>query len=314
MSIEVRRYSPELADDWHSLLAESRNGLFLFDRAYMEYHADRFPDFSAIAYDEGKPVALLPATKPEGDGHVVSHAGLTFGGFVFRRDLRGSVALDCIDAILEALKDWGGSELTVKLVPWPFCSYPSQEGDYGLWRRGFSLVRRDLSTVLPVTDPLPFNSSKRQAAAKAGKAGLQVTGGGLDAFHVLLEEVLGWRHGAAPVHSREELELLTGRFPEQIVLRTVAHDGAMLAGVLVYRYATAWHTQYMAASQEGRKLGALDLIIDQLISDARDAGVPWVSFGTSTTDEGRELNDGLLWQKESFGGRSIAHDFLHGPL
>jgi hypothetical protein len=70
----------------------------------------------------------------------------------------------------------------------------------------------------------------------------------------------------------------------------------------------------MAASQEGRKLGALDLIIDQLISDARDAGVPWVSFGTSTTDEGRELNDGLLWQKESFGGRSIAHDFLHGPL
>jgi lipid II:glycine glycyltransferase (peptidoglycan interpeptide bridge formation enzyme) len=94
----------------------------------------------------------------------------------------------------------------------------------------------------------------------------------------------------------------------------VERDGELLAGILVYRYPTVWHTQYMAASPEGRKVGALDLVVDELIAEARAAGVEAVSFGTSTTDEGRELNEGLLWQKESFGGRSITHDFLHGRL
>ena len=51
--MEVRRYVPALADDWHAVLARSRNGLFLFERTYMDYHADRFPDCSAIAYADG---------------------------------------------------------------------------------------------------------------------------------------------------------------------------------------------------------------------------------------------------------------------
>jgi hypothetical protein len=312
MNIEVRRYRPELAEDWAAVLADSRNGLFLFERPYMDYHSDRFPDFSAIAYADGRPAVAMPATMA-GD-HAVSHAGLTFGGFVFRRDLRSDVALGCIDAVLGALKEWGARELTVKPVPQAFCTYPSQEADYGLWRRGFTLARRDLSTILPLAGSLALNTSKRQAVAKARKAGLNVADGGLHAFHDLLAEVLGWRHGATPVHSVEELELLMSRFPDRMALRTVERDGELLAGILVYRYPTVWHTQYMAASPEGRKVGALDLVVDELIAEARAAGVEAVSFGTSTTDEGRELNEGLLWQKESFGGRSITHDFLHGRL
>ena len=83
---------------------------------------------------------------------------------------------------------------------------------------------------------------------------------------------------------------------------------------MLYRYGAVWHTQYMAASSEGRKLGALDLIVGGLIEEAREAGAQWLSFGTSTTDGGRTLNEGLLWQKESYGGRSITHDFMHGML
>jgi lipid II:glycine glycyltransferase (peptidoglycan interpeptide bridge formation enzyme) len=94
----------------------------------------------------------------------------------------------------------------------------------------------------------------------------------------------------------------------------VKQDGSLLAGVLVYCYPTAWHTQYMAASPEGRKVGGLDLIVAQLIDEARTAGAEWLSFGTSTTNGGKTLNEGLLWQKESFGGRSVTHDFMTGSL
>jgi hypothetical protein len=314
MTLEVRRYEPALADDWHALLGRSRNGLFLFERPYMDYHSDRFADFSTIAYKDGAPAALLPASKAEDSDQVVSHAGLTFGGFVLPRETRTDAALECIDAMLDALRSWGARELIVKLVPSPFCSYPSQDVDYALWRRGFDLVRRDLSTVIPLAYPIAPNTSKRQAIAKASKAGLDVGAGSLDHFHALLADVLGWRHGVTPVHSLEELGLLASRFPDQIMLRTAELDGETLAGALVYRYPTAWHTQYLAASPEGRKCGALDLVIAGLIDEARAAGAQWFSFGTSTLDEGRSINEGLLWQKESFGGRAVTHDFMRGKL
>jgi hypothetical protein len=315
MTVDVRRYGPELEPDWHSLLADSRNGLFLFDRAYMDYHADRFPDFSAIAYLEGRAAVAIPATMQAGSGEAFSHSGLTFGGFIIRRDLRGEGGLACIDSRLDAMRCWGAAELEVRLPPQFLAAYPSMEADYALWRRGFTLVRRDLSSALLLRGPMPFNKSKKQSVAKAKKAGLSVAdGGSLADFHELLGTVLEERHGVAPVHSLDELELLSSRFPEKIFLRSVEHEGRMLAGIVVYSYPTAWHTQYMAVSDEGRALGALDLAIAALIDEATKSGADWLSFGTSTTDQGRHINEGLLWQKESFGARSITHDFMRGKL
>lgn len=314
MTVEVRRYGPELAFDWQSLLADSRNGLFLFDRAYMDYHADRFPDFSAIAFWEGRAAVAIPATRKDGSGEVFSHSGLTFGGFIIRRDLRGEAVLGCIDALLDGMRGWGASELEVRLVPQVLAAYPSAEVDYALWKRGFSLLRRDLSSILPARGHLPFNTLKKRGVAKAEKAGLSVSSGRLADFHELLGAVLEDRHGVAPVHSLEELELLASRFPEEIFLRSIERDGRMLAGVLVYRYPTAWHTQYMAVSDEGRETGALDLVVARLIEEAAERGADWLSFGTSTTDGGHRLNEGLLWQKESFGARSVTHDFMRGKL
>jgi hypothetical protein len=319
VTIEIVRYSDAMDEEWNRLVGQARNGLFLFDRRYMDYHRERFDDMSLIARIDGRAAALLPASFDAERALATSHGGLTFGGVLLRRDLRGPVALEAIDAMLDALRGFGARELEVRLLPAFLADYPSGEVDYALWRRGFALVRRDLSTAIPLGRApfgrtTPFNSSKRQAIAKARKIGLEVGNGSLDRFHALLEQVLGERHGAPPVHSAADLKLLTGRFPEQILLRAAEQDGEMLAGVLVYRYPTAWHTQYMATSIDGRNRGALDLIIATLIDEAREAGAGWLSFGASTTNGGRDLNEGLLWQKESFGGRSVTHDFMRGTL
>ncbi len=294
--------------------ALARNGLFLFQRAYMEYHADRFEDCSALAMVDGQVIAALPASIDRSSGHATSHGGLTFGGVVVKRDLRSEVAIAAVDALLDALRGWGAKALEVRVLPQFLANYPSADIDYALWRRGFALVRRDLSSALPLDEMLPLNTSKRQAVGKARKAGLTVGGGALRDFHRLLEGVLSERHGTNPVHTLAELEHLAAAFPDAIKLRAVERDGEMLAGVLVFKYATAWHTQYMAASDEGRKTGALDLIVTSLVDEARAAGAKWLSFGTSTTEAGRTLNEGLLWQKESFGARSVTHDFMRGTL
>ena len=47
--IAVRPYTPDEAECWNELVAQSRNGTFLFDRRYMDYHSDRFADHSSGA-------------------------------------------------------------------------------------------------------------------------------------------------------------------------------------------------------------------------------------------------------------------------
>ncbi|MBV9528997.1 MAG: hypothetical protein JOZ79_11630, partial [Sphingomonas sp.] len=41
-TVEILRYDSSLASNWAEVLADARNGVFLFDRRYMDYHADRF--------------------------------------------------------------------------------------------------------------------------------------------------------------------------------------------------------------------------------------------------------------------------------
>jgi hypothetical protein len=65
----------------------------------------------------------------------------------------------------------------------------------------------------------------------------------------------------------------------------------------------------MATTDDGREIGALDLLIDHYINQAEHAGKKCFSFGISTEEQGRVLNSGLVQQKESFGARSVVHDF-----
>ena len=40
----IIRYTADKADEWNQFVAQSKNGTFLFDRRYMDYHAERFED------------------------------------------------------------------------------------------------------------------------------------------------------------------------------------------------------------------------------------------------------------------------------
>ena len=77
---EIVRYTPGHIAEWNQFVEASKNGTFLFDRRYMDYHADRFNDFSLMFYLGSRLLAVLPA-------HVVgdtlcSHNGLTYGGLL----------------------------------------------------------------------------------------------------------------------------------------------------------------------------------------------------------------------------------------
>ena len=77
---EIVRYTCDRQKEWNHFVSSSKNGTFLFDRRYMDYHADRFHDHSLLFFLKGRLFAILPANRVGDTLH--SHQGLTYGGLV----------------------------------------------------------------------------------------------------------------------------------------------------------------------------------------------------------------------------------------
>jgi len=119
--------------------------------------------------------------------------------------------------------------------------------------------------------------------------------------------VLSTRHDVEPVHTVEEMRLLAGKFPENIKLHLCYNAGALLAGAVVFVNHQVAHTQYLANSDEGKRCGALDYLLQHLINTVY-SDKAYFSFGISTEKGGQILNSGLLQSKEGFGARGVVHD------
>lgn len=302
----VRPYAPADAPAWDALVTRSRNGNLLHRRGYMDYHAERFTDASLVVERGGEIVAVLPANV-DGDT-VASHAGLSYAGLICSQALRAAATLAVFERIGEYYRSRGLARLRYKAVPHIFHAAPAEEDLYALHRLGARLYRRDLSSAIALRDPPRFSAERRRSIARAGRTGLRVRAGGdLAAFHALLAQVLQ-RHAATPTHRLEELRRLQAAFPAQIVLHEVRDGDELLAGALVYDFGRVVHTQYLAASERGRRVDALSLLLAGLIGHDY-AQREYFSLGVSTEDEGRVLNAGLVEQKERFGARAVVHDF-----
>lgn len=309
--MQVRRYRPELADAWNAFNASAVNGHFLFDRRFMDYHADRFEDVSLVVEDAGAPLALLPLNRV-GD-EAWSHQGLTFGGLVHEAPGTKAV-MEALDACAGYLLADGVQTLCYKVLPWIYPRSAAQEDLYWLFRRDAQLVRRDVSAAIDYRSRGRVSSRRVRGARKAQKAGLTLQRSHeWPSFWRLLEAVLADRHGAAPVHSLAEIERLATHFPDQIGLYQAADAGVVQAGVVMFRSAHVAHAQYIAVGDAGRETGALDALFEELIA-LHATTHRYFDFGISNTDQGRVLNEGLMRQKEEFGASAVVHDVYRVAL
>lgn len=304
--IEVRKYNPINADLWDAFIDTSKNGTFLLKRAYMEYHSDRFVDHSLMFYDDNELIALLPAS--EHNVELRSHGGLTYGGIVCSYSIKQHKMNACVETLLIYMRQHGIDSMLYKPMPYIYHRYPCQEDLYALWNCGARLVRRNVATVVEFTpNPIKLPKGRKAQIARAKREGIVVERSvDFERFIALENDVLGQYHGAKAVHSGAELGLLYSRFPNNISLYVAKHENILVAGVCLLVYDNMLHTQYMANSNYGRENGALDLLIATIMDDYRGSK-RFLDFGTSMEQEG--INEGLISQKESFGGRSVMYDF-----
>ncbi len=311
--IEVVPYDASLAEEWNRLVAHARNGHFLFDRGFAEYHNDRFRDSSLLFFENARLIGLLPANRR--DDTVYSHQGLTFGGVVSADRLTAGRMLLVFDALREHLARDGVRSLVYKAMPHIYHVRPAQEDIYALFRHDGELVRRDMSTTIDYAAPVRPTHARRKGNRKALRSGLVYGDSDRWAeYWEILTEALETRHRIRPVHSLAEISLLRDRFPEAIRLFTaVSPAGAILAGAVIFEAQTVAHVQYGTVSPAGRAVCALDGLYLFLI-DYYQASKRWFDFGISSDNEGQVLNDGLAQQKEECGGSGIAYDTYRVPI
>jgi hypothetical protein len=308
--LEVVKYSSELKEDWDRFIDVSKNSSFLLKRAYMEYHADRFEDVSIMVYCDRKIVTVFPANKRAG-AIVGSHDGLTYGGFVFGKDIKLPMALAAISEVFEFYARNDNHTLEVKVIPRFYHTYPSDEVDYAMFLCGAELYRRDTALVVDQDARVKYSGNYRREANQARKKGFTVREEpDLGPFwDEILSPNLHSRFGVRPVHSKEEIVYLKSSFSESIKCYTVRNaEGEMLCGTVFYLSGNVAHAQYIASTDSGRRSGALNLLFIELMDNILD-GFKYFDFGISNENQGRSLNQGLLSWKERMGGRTIVHDF-----
>ena len=82
----------------------------------------------------------------------------------------------------------------------------------------------------------------------------------------------------------------------------------MVAGTVLFESKMVVHAQYIAASETGKKTGALELLFDHLLNEF--AGKKrYFDFGISTEKAGTYLNESLIQSKERYGARAVVYDF-----
>lgn len=305
--ITANLYNKKNKNEWDEFVTNSKNGTFMLSRDYMDYHSDRFEDFSLMFYEDAKLIALMPASK-HGD-EILSHGGLTYGGIITNRKMTTPKMLEVFEILKEFLKSKTIKKILYKRVPSIYFNYPSDEDLYALFINNANLSRRDVSTTIDLSDKIGFNERRKRNIKKAVKSNLIFKQTyDFETYINLLTDVLKFQHEAKPVHTTDEIKMLADKFPDNIKLYASYIEKKMLSGVIIFETPTVAHAQYIANSEEGKKIGALDFVFDKLINKIyKDK--KYFDFGISNKDNGRYLNLGLVGQKQEFGGRAIVHDF-----
>lgn len=279
----------------------------------MEYHKDRFKDYSVLIYKKDKLVSIVPAHVKENT--VYSHSGLTYGGIALKRDAKFSEVWDIYKTLLQYFEEKGFRKFVIKEIPNMYTTYPSDEFTYLTYILKAKLVRTDIASSIKQNEALKIQSNRKEGVKKGEKAQLTIKEeSNFDGFwNQILIPNLQKRHGASPVHTVSEIHYLQSKFPKNIKQFNVYLGSTIVAGATIFETQKVAHVQYISANENRQELGALDYLFYHLITE-KYKKKDYFDFGTSNENSGHNLNSGLLYWKECFGARAVAHRYYEIDL
>lgn len=304
----IKKYEESDYALWNDFVNQAKNATFLFHRDFMEYHKDRFEDFSLLIFEEEKLKAILPANKQGNSIH--SHQGLTYGGLVYREQTKLKSVISIFRNLLFFLDKNNFDKLFLKTLPSIYHLKPSEEILYALFLAEAKLSRRDSLSVIDSQQEKTISKIRKRGIKKAISNELIIKEE--SQFELFWNKILipnlEKTHHAKPVHSIEEIHILKSFFPENIHQFNIYKDDEIVGGTTVFETQNVAHCQYISKDPDKEDLGSLDYLFHYLIEE-RFSQKRFFDFGISNENQGKNLNEGLTYWKESFGASTIVHDF-----
>ena len=114
------------------------------------------------------------------------------------------------------------------------------------------------------------------------------------------------KFGYKTTHSYDEITWMQKNMPEHIVpYETRTKEGEYAAFALVYKFKHVFHTQYLDVNYRFSGEYPNLYLVHNLMMEAAREGYRMFSFGASTENGGKDLNEGLFAYKSGYGGGSI---------
>lgn len=306
-SYKVLKYSETDAEVWNEFVTKSKNGTFLFHRDFMDYHEDRFEDYSQLIFEENKLVAVFPANKVSNS--VYSHQGLTYGGLILPENIKLNQVVGILEALFQHFKKQNFTELQIKCMPQIYTKQASNELAYVLLKMNAEIFRRDIEMAIDYSQPLQIHKTKLKHFQKAIALEIIETDDCSNFWNHILEPKLKDKYQSRPVHTLSEMQLLKSRFKNNIHQFDVYFENEIVAGITLFEKNHVIKSQYGAASPKGEKLRALEYLFIHLINKYKAEGRQFFSMGTVNEANKLGYNEGLLKQKEELGCSIYVQDF-----
>lgn len=293
---------------WNEFVNNGKNSTFLFHRNFMEYHKNHFIDASLLIFENEKLVSILPANKEDHSLH--SHKGLTYGGFIFNSKMSLTNGIRIVKLTLQFLEENGFETLYLKMMPSIYNSYFSDEVLYCTFLTNAILYRRDCLSVIDLKQSYDYSRGRKEGVIRGQNNNLTVkqTTDFAQFWNVILIPNLNKKHKTKPVHSLEEIKTLHQLFPNNIKLFCCYKNNEMVAGTVIFETDLVAHSQYISGNELKNELGSIDFLHDYLLQDVYKEK-HYFDFGASHEENGKKINSGLLYWKESFGAKTVCHDF-----
>lgn len=304
----IKRYQEKDYANWNAFIGKAKNATFLFYRDFMDYHKDRFEDFSLMVFKGEKLVAILPGNRV--GAFIYSHQGLTYGGLVYGEKLKLASVILVFKAILLYLNENQIAKIQIKTLPSIYADKPAEELNYALFLAEAQLIRRETLSVIDLSKPILITKGRREGIKKGIVNGLLVKEvNDFESFwNTILIPNLARKHQARPVHTLQEIASLKKKFPVNIRQFNVYHKDEIVAGATLFESDNVIHSQYISSDKNKNRIGSLDFLYHHLITEIFSEK-KFFDFGTSNKNQGKTLNKGLSFWKESFGASTITHDF-----
>jgi len=305
----IKKYHKNDYEIWNAFIGQAKNATFLFHRDFIEYHQDRFEDFSLLIFEDEKLKAVLPANIK--GKSVYSHQGLTYGGLVFNAKLKGEKVEIVLDQVLLFLKENSIVNFYYKPIPDFYLQRGNQDLDFFLFKRGAILERKEMNLAINLELPLQISKSKLKHFRRIENLDLDIVEE--HDFEPFWGKVLGPRllekFNVKPVHTKEEIALLKQNFPDNIKQYSVYQDDEIIAGITIFETKDVVKSQYGATSQKGEQVRALDFLFINLIHKYKRKGKRFFDMGIVNEENESGYHSGLLNQKEELGCSVYNQDF-----